>query len=102
MEAGPTSQHCKENHPSRCLSWCVILLRSWLVSNLTLQGYFIPEGTIVMPNVTAIAEDDISGLSTEVFAPERFLLKNKAIDPGSYAFGFGRRLGTVSMNQFRI
>ncbi|KAF5359953.1 hypothetical protein D9757_012242 [Collybiopsis confluens] len=58
------------------------------------EGYFIPEGTIVMPNIWTISTDDRSGIPSEQFAPERFLqqhVKEPALDPMSYAFGFGRR-----------
>ncbi|KAG1726072.1 cytochrome P450 [Suillus paluster] len=58
------------------------------------QGYYIPKGTIVLPNVWAISKDQKSGIPSERFAPERFLqscVKETAIDPYGYAFGFGRR-----------
>ncbi|KAG1780854.1 cytochrome P450 [Suillus placidus] len=58
------------------------------------RGYHIPRGTIVLPNVWAISKDDKSGIPSERFAPERFLqncVKETAIDPYLYAFGFGRR-----------
>ncbi|KAH7904746.1 cytochrome P450 [Hygrophoropsis aurantiaca] len=59
------------------------------------KGYYIPKGTIVLPNVWAISKDDLSGIPSEEFAPERFLsscVKDTAIDPYDYAFGFGRRI----------
>ncbi|TFK68106.1 cytochrome P450 [Pluteus cervinus] len=59
------------------------------------NGYFIPEGTIVLPNVLAMTVDTKSGIPTEAFAPERFLqgkVKEVATDPYLYAFGFGRRI----------
>jgi len=58
------------------------------------RGYYIPKGTIVLPNVWAITKDDKSGIPSEIFAPERFLpdcVKETATDPYLYAFGFGRR-----------
>jgi hypothetical protein len=41
-----------------------------------------------------LSRDQESGIDPEVFAPERFLdsyVKATALDPYSYAFGFGRR-----------
>lgn len=59
------------------------------------RGYYIPKGTIVMPNVWLLSRDQDSGIDPEAFAPERFLdthVKKTAIDPYSYVFGFGRRM----------
>ncbi|KAF8643331.1 hypothetical protein AX16_009060 [Volvariella volvacea WC 439] len=59
------------------------------------NGYYIPEGTIVLPNVWAISKDDKSGIPSHIFSPERFLredTKDLVTDPYSYAFGFGRRV----------
>lgn len=59
------------------------------------KGYYIPEGTIVMPNVWAISIDDKSGIPSNEFAPERHLeecVGHIATDPATYAFGFGRRV----------
>ncbi|KIK81856.1 hypothetical protein PAXRUDRAFT_832576 [Paxillus rubicundulus Ve08.2h10] len=59
------------------------------------KGYYIPENTIVLPNVWAISKDERSGIPPEEFAPERHLancVKETAIDPYSYVFGFGRRI----------
>ncbi|KAG1767145.1 cytochrome P450 [Suillus occidentalis] len=59
------------------------------------RGYYIPKGTIVMPNVWLLSRDQDSGIDPEAFSPERFLdthVKRTAIDPYSYAFGFGRRM----------
>ncbi|KAG2130907.1 cytochrome P450 [Suillus clintonianus] len=58
-------------------------------------GYYIPKGTIVMPNVWLLSRDQDSGIDPEAFSPERFLethVQKTAIDPYSYAFGFGRRM----------
>ncbi|KAF9265663.1 cytochrome P450 [Marasmius fiardii PR-910] len=55
------------------------------------KGYWIPEDTIVLPNVWALSVDTTSGIPTKNFAPERFLRGNVP-DPESYAFGFGRRV----------
>ncbi|KAJ8086070.1 hypothetical protein PM082_004889 [Marasmius tenuissimus] len=56
------------------------------------KGFWIPEGTIVIPNVWEISKDNITGIPTSDFAPERFLRENPALDPEVYAFGFGRRV----------
>ncbi|KAG1735533.1 cytochrome P450, partial [Suillus lakei] len=59
-----------------------------------LTGYYIPKNTIVLPNVWAISKDEKSGIPSERFAPKRFLqscVKETAIDPYLYVFGFGRR-----------
>lgn len=59
------------------------------------QGFRVAKGTIVFPNVWAISRDNISGISPDEFAPERFLddcVERTALDPYSYAFGFGRRI----------
>ncbi|KAF4621149.1 hypothetical protein D9613_000281 [Agrocybe pediades] len=64
------------------------------------NGYFIPAGTIILPNVWALSVDDVSGMPSAEFMPERFMnssldTPDKAgdlIDPSSYSFGFGRRL----------
>jgi cytochrome P450 len=59
------------------------------------KGYYIPKGTMVMPNVWLLSRDQDSGIDPEAFSPERFLdthVKKTAIDPYSYAFGFGRRM----------
>ncbi|KAJ7769577.1 cytochrome P450 [Mycena maculata] len=65
-------------------------------------GYFIPKGTICIPNIWAINRDtDIYGLDADVFRPERFLDANGELAPiqfdtnkeeGHVTFGFGRRL----------
>lgn len=59
------------------------------------QGFRMAKGTIVFPNIWAISRDNISGIPPEEFAPERFLddcVEKTALDPYSYAFGFGRRI----------
>ncbi|KAF8525399.1 cytochrome P450 [Gautieria morchelliformis] len=60
------------------------------------KGYFMPEGSLVMPNVWAISRDETIYESPEEFIPERFLKEdeggNSPLDPHSYTFGFGRRI----------
>ncbi|KAJ4480284.1 cytochrome P450 [Lentinula aciculospora] len=57
-------------------------------------GYCIPSDSIIFPNVWAVAMDVPSGTTYPAaeFAPERFLEDEPPIDPGLYAFGFGRRI----------
>ncbi|KAI0759411.1 cytochrome P450 [Trametes elegans] len=59
------------------------------------QGYTIPKGTIVMPNVWAVAFLDQGPHDATAFVPERFLGEDdtaQATDPAAWAFGFGRRV----------
>jgi len=56
------------------------------------DGYFIPGGSIVIPNVSAITQDEANYKDPTRFWPERFEDPEKAeLDPYKYAFGFGRR-----------
>ncbi|KDQ13801.1 hypothetical protein BOTBODRAFT_110870 [Botryobasidium botryosum FD-172 SS1] len=50
------------------------------------EGYWIPKGTMVMPNVWSTLYED-----PERFWPERFE-GGKGLDPRLWAFGFGRRI----------
>jgi cytochrome P450 len=54
------------------------------------KGYFIPAGTIVLPNVWSMAFD--SSDRAKDFTPERFLASDGPQDPHTYSFGFGRRI----------
>ncbi|KAK7060428.1 hypothetical protein VNI00_001193 [Paramarasmius palmivorus] len=60
------------------------------------RGYYIPKNTIVIPNVWCMAQDTVSGIPTEDFAPERHMPEyvgdKVATDPTKFAFGFGRRV----------
>ncbi|KAF8067793.1 cytochrome P450 [Lyophyllum atratum] len=56
------------------------------------RGYLIPKNTTVIPNVWAIAHAPDPEYPPDVFAPERFLRSNPTLDPGTYCFGFGRRI----------
>jgi len=57
----------------------------------TYKGYFIPAGTIVLPNVWSIAFD--SSDHPEEFMPERYITsEGHQQDPRTYSFGFGRRV----------
>ncbi|RXW21706.1 hypothetical protein EST38_g4157 [Candolleomyces aberdarensis] len=70
------------------------------------KGYFIPKGSIILPNMGAVASDPSIYPDPENFIPERHIpsiLKDTEsgldehadqtqLDPASYVFGFGRRV----------
>jgi len=65
------------------------------------EGYFIPKGTTVIPNLWAINRDPAVFPDFDSFRPDRFLDKSGNIDPeavpdthgmGHVTFGFGRRI----------
>ncbi|OSC96472.1 cytochrome P450 [Trametes coccinea BRFM310] len=61
----------------------------------TYRGYTIPKGTIVIPNVWAIAFEPRGLYSPEIFEPERWLVSSKEdmpVDPADWTFGFARRI----------
>ncbi|PYH90324.1 cytochrome P450 [Aspergillus ellipticus CBS 707.79] len=58
------------------------------------EGYFIPKGSIVMPNIWAFLHDPTIYHDPMTFTPERFLDSDAHTaepDPHRMAFGFGRR-----------
>ncbi|KAI0796963.1 cytochrome P450 [Abortiporus biennis] len=60
------------------------------------NGYVLPKGTIVVPNIWSMLNNPEDYPEQEVFNPDRFL-KDGAInpsvrDPTTIAFGFGRRI----------
>ncbi|KAF9546826.1 cytochrome P450 [Agrocybe pediades] len=60
------------------------------------RGYFIPKGSIIIPNTWALLHDpNRYGSDVSIFRPERFLKDGKLnpdiIDPATIAFGYGRR-----------
>ncbi|KAI0697627.1 cytochrome P450 [Cerioporus squamosus] len=60
-----------------------------------LDGFFIPKGTVLIPNVWACMHDPEIYENPHEFRPERFIkdgqLDAGARDPYEYVFGFGRR-----------
>ncbi|RXW19052.1 hypothetical protein EST38_g6810 [Candolleomyces aberdarensis] len=56
------------------------------------NGFFIPKGTIVLPNMGAIASDPTVYPEPEKFKPERHLGDKPQLDSAQYNFGFGRRV----------
>jgi len=60
------------------------------------DGYLIPKGSMIVPNVWAILHDEaVYGANPNEFIPERFLTpdgkRNPRIPDADGAFGFGRR-----------
>ncbi|OCH90216.1 cytochrome P450 [Obba rivulosa] len=56
-------------------------------------GYYIPKGTLLVPNVWAIAYEPNEKYDPEAFLPERHLDASQNVtDPMTWAWGFGRRV----------
>ncbi|PCH44805.1 cytochrome P450 [Wolfiporia cocos MD-104 SS10] len=61
----------------------------------TYQGYFIPEGTLIVPNIWKFLHDPERYHDPLDFKPERFVESDHKFvepDPRVCAFGFGRRI----------
>ncbi|KAF9232730.1 cytochrome P450 [Melanogaster broomeanus] len=58
------------------------------------DGYHIPKGATVFPNIWAMTHDRVRYPDPNDFKPERFLNSDGTLndDAVSYAFGFGRRI----------
>ncbi|OTA98840.1 hypothetical protein M426DRAFT_101140 [Hypoxylon sp. CI-4A] len=59
------------------------------------EGYFIPKGSILRPNIWYFGHDPKDYHDPLEFKPERFLATDghePELDPGSWVFGFGRRV----------
>ncbi|OKL57715.1 hypothetical protein UA08_06907 [Talaromyces atroroseus] len=59
------------------------------------EGYFIPKGSYIMPNVWFFTHDPNVYRDPSAFDPERFLATENHVpepDPHDFAFGFGRRI----------
>ncbi|KIL66896.1 hypothetical protein M378DRAFT_160436 [Amanita muscaria Koide BX008] len=58
------------------------------------KGYYIPKGTIVLPNIWAISRNEDKYSNPDSFNPERFFNPDGTLndDTVGYAFGFGRRI----------
>ncbi|KAF9461984.1 cytochrome P450 [Collybia nuda] len=66
-------------------------IRHRVIKDDIYDGYFIPKGTIVIPNIWAITHDPEIYPDPEVFDPNRHLGEQPQIDPLKFVFGFGRR-----------
>ncbi|GJD03177.1 cytochrome P450 [Colletotrichum higginsianum] len=59
------------------------------------EGYFIPKGAMVMPNIWHFARDPEKYPEPTAFKPERFLASEghePEADPQKFVFGYGRRV----------
>ncbi|KAL3461172.1 cytochrome P450 [Aspergillus heterothallicus] len=56
------------------------------------EGYQIPKGSLVMPNIWAFTHDPTVYTDPETFNPSRFLSATPELDPHTLSFGFGRRI----------
>ncbi|KAJ3563157.1 hypothetical protein NP233_g9122 [Leucocoprinus birnbaumii] len=56
------------------------------------NGYLIPRGTLIIPNIWKILHDPKTYASPMSFDPTRFLGPNPEPDPRQVCFGFGRRI----------
>ncbi|TFK89339.1 cytochrome P450 [Polyporus arcularius HHB13444] len=83
-----------------CLRWkptAQLGLPHRSVADDEFNGYVIPGGSLILPNVWAMARDPKHYPDPDSFKPERFLTadgrpKEEVLHPRDYAFGFGRRI----------
>ncbi|KAF7372815.1 Cytochrome P450 [Mycena sanguinolenta] len=73
-----------------------IALPHQLTNDEEYNGYFIPAGTMVVPNSYECARDESIFPDPEEFRPERFTdgveLFTNIVEPRDFAFGYGRRV----------
>ncbi|KAL1950232.1 hypothetical protein VTO73DRAFT_5356 [Trametes versicolor] len=81
------------------LRWHVVLplaLPHRTVEDDVYNGYFIPAGTMILPNTWAMLHDPEVYDSPEEFRPERFIRNGRihttARDGSAFSFGYGRRV----------
>ncbi|EJC98991.1 cytochrome P450 [Fomitiporia mediterranea MF3/22] len=61
----------------------------------TYEGYHIPKGSVIIPNIWEFTHDQTTYHDPMIFKPERFLSvddREPEMDPHQLAFGFGRRI----------
>ncbi|KAF9033182.1 cytochrome P450 [Panaeolus papilionaceus] len=63
-----------------------------LVSDDIHEGYFIPGGSIIIPNIWKMLHDERVYKDPFQFNPDRFLGLNPEPNPTNVCFGFGRRI----------
>lgn len=56
------------------------------------DGYLIPKGTTVIPNLWQVSRDPSIYEDPSKFNPDRFIDNPEILDPRDYVFGFGRRI----------
>ncbi|TFK43282.1 cytochrome P450 [Crucibulum laeve] len=59
------------------------------------EGFFIPKGSLIIPNVWGLTHDSRTYPNPKEFKPERFIPSEHGIvepDPRELCFGFGRRI----------
>ncbi|KAI1425062.1 cytochrome protein [Xylaria sp. FL1777] len=56
------------------------------------EGYHIPKGTIVLPNIWWFTHDPAVYSDPMAFNPSRYLGPNPEPDPSDHIFGYGRRI----------
>ncbi|RPD52913.1 CyP450 monooxygenase [Lentinus tigrinus ALCF2SS1-6] len=83
-----------------CLRWkptAQLGLPHRSVADDEFNGYVIPGGSLILPNVWAMARDPKHYPDPDTFIPERFLTVDgranpDVLHPREYVFGFGRRI----------
>ncbi|KAH8651317.1 putative cytochrome P450 oxidoreductase OrdA-like protein [Xylariales sp. PMI_506] len=56
------------------------------------EGYFIPKGSTILPNIWYFTRNPEVYTDPETFKPERFLGPEPETHPAKFVFGFGRRI----------
>ncbi|OJA16799.1 hypothetical protein AZE42_12174 [Rhizopogon vesiculosus] len=59
------------------------------------DGYYIPKGSLILPNIWFMLNDPRTYSNPSEFNPERFLAndgKEPETEPRTICFGFGRRI----------
>nr|GAT43293.1 cytochrome P450 [Mycena chlorophos] len=67
-------------------------LRHRVIQDDIYEGYLIPKGSMIVPNIWAITHDAEMYPDPFTFDPSRFLGDKEQRDPYDFVFGFGRRV----------